>query len=235
MNLFLLIFFHLIAVECRPTDLSIAPRGYKGDDPSLPPAVRSICPGGVNATSVEKSEPFGTDGVIITTGVCTPPETSSNNGTVPEVAARAPSCPTAPNDCVSRFGSQYQGNGWVSKCGASCTSTCYQGTGGPDPNHCQLIFNNLWRTQPALFTLEPNNFLLLTYQTCGTGIQNQIASSSVGCSQKMIYDYPDWAAIGSYLAWNCQAWQNARGGRCLGDTGLYQRNIPDYYVQVYRN
>lgn len=36
---------------------------------------------------------------------------------------------------------------------------------------------------------------------------------------------------GRYLAWNCQAPQGARGGKCLGTTGLYQPNIPDYYVQ----
>jgi hypothetical protein len=39
-------------------------------------------------------------------------------------------CPVAPNNCVSRFGNMFQGRGWVSKCGATCTtvrmlSFCY--------------------------------------------------------------------------------------------------------------
>ncbi|PVF98258.1 hypothetical protein CPB86DRAFT_386575 [Serendipita vermifera] len=234
MSLLLLIPCHLVAVEGRPSDLKLVPRAIQADDPSLPPALDSICPGGLNATTVESSEPLGTGGVVITTGFCNPPETSSERNTTPNLAARQ-SCPTALNNCVSRFGTMYQGNGWVSKCGATCTSFCYSGTGGPDPNHCQHIFDIMMAQSPALFTLDPATFILLTYQSCGTGIQNQIAPSSVGCSQKMIYDWPDWAGIGSYLAWNCQAAQNARGGQCLGDTGLYQSGTHDFYVQVYAN
>jgi hypothetical protein len=71
-------------------------------------------------------------------------------------------------------------------------------------NQVCRVYNSLYlptNMTVALFTLEPNNFILLTYQTCGTGIQvsntissycalltflkNQIAASSAGCSQKM--------------------------------------------------
>ncbi|PVF98259.1 hypothetical protein CPB86DRAFT_873592 [Serendipita vermifera] len=234
-GLLLLVSFHPIAVEGRPSDSKLVPRAIQADDPSLPAALDSICPGGLNATTVESSEPLGTGGVVITKGFCNAPETSSEDDIVPRVVARQASCPTAPNNCVSRFGTMYQGNGWVSKCGAPCTTFCYSGTGGPDPNHCDFIFNSMRVESPALFTLNPNQFILATYQSCGTGIQNQIASSSVGCSQKMIYDWPDWADIGHYIAWNCQAAQNARGGQCLGDTGLYQSGTHDFYVQVYAN
>ncbi|PVF93804.1 hypothetical protein CPB86DRAFT_829039 [Serendipita vermifera] len=169
MGLLLLVPFRPIAVEGRPLDLKIMPRVIQVDDPSLPPALDSICPGGLNATTVESSEPFGTGGVVVMTGFCNPTETSSENDIVPELAARQVSCPTAPNNCVSRF---------------------------------------------------------------GTAQLNQIVSPGNGCSQKMIYDWPDWAGTGSYLAWNCQVAQNARGGICIGDTGLYQSGTHDFFVQV---
>jgi hypothetical protein len=46
----------------------------------------------------------------------------------------------------------------------------------------------------------------------------------------MIYDYTDWAGVGTFLAWNCQAAQGARGGICIGDTGIYT-NVPDFFIQ----
>jgi len=83
-----------------------------------------------------------------------------------------------------------------------------------------------------VFTLEPNNFILFTVGTCGTGIQNQIAAhpTNTACSRKMIYDYTDWAGVGSFLAWNCQAAQRARGGICTADRGIYT-NVPDFFIQ----
>ncbi|PVF93805.1 hypothetical protein CPB86DRAFT_829040 [Serendipita vermifera] len=183
MGLILLVPIHSITVEGRTSDLKLVPRAIQADDPSLPSALASICPGGLNATTVDSSEHLGAGGVVVATGFCNPPETSSEEDTVPKLAARQ-SCPTAPNDCVSRFGTMYQGDGWVSKCGAPCTI-------------------------------------------------NQIAASSIGCSQEMIYEHPDVADIGHYIAWNCQAAQNARGGQCLGDTSLYQSGTHDFYVQVY--
>lgn len=226
--------FLLSIVYAMPTER----RSPQVDDPSLPAAVKSICKGGMNATTILESKAFGQDGVTITTGYCTP---DSDSDPAADLVAAAPVpvarpvCVTAPNNCASRFGGQFQGNGWVGKCGAPCQSACYPGSNGPNPFDCQFIFNSMWQQNPPLFTLEPNNFVLLTHYSCGTGIQNQIASSPIGCSQKMIYDYPDWASIGSYLAWNCQAPQGARGGKCTGTTGLYQPSIPDYYVQVYPN
>jgi len=235
MILFCFIFFTTF-VGAIPTNLR---RALTVNDPSLPASVRSICKGGQNATTILDSKAFGKNGVVVTTGVCAPPVSSSpsspSDSDLANLAVIQPTCVGALNNCISRFGTMFQGNGWVGKCGAPCASACYPGSGGPDPNHCQFIFNSMYGNNPQLFTVEPNNFVLLSYKSCGTGFQNQIASSPVGCSQKMIYDYQDWAAIGSYLAWSCQAPQGARGGKCLGTTGLYQSNIPDYYVQVYPN
>jgi len=226
------------SIFARPF-LATAPlsrRGYSlsSDDPRLPAAVQSICPGGLNATTVSSSIPFGTGGASLTTGSCKPqaPAPASNN------TVNRATCQTAPNDCSSRFSSewgQYSGQGFVAKCGDPCSSTCYPGGDGPDPNDCQIMINTLYAQSQQLFTLGPNAFYLFSDQTCGIGIQNQIASSPIGCSQTMVYDYSDVASIAQYLAWNCQAAQGAQGGRCLGNTGLYQLSIPDFYVQVYRN
>lgn len=239
-SVLLVLFSLLLFVNARPlidsNDAPIAKR-YNVSDPSLPPAVRTVCSGGMNATTITNATMLP-GGVSMITGKCAPPTIgSSGNDSDPadRLAVEHPSCPTALNDCVNRFGSQFQGNGWVSKCGAPCSSSCYQGLGGPNPNDCQHIANSLYSQNPQLFVLNPNNFVLLSYQSCGTGIQNQIAASSIGCPQTMIYDYTDWGAVAQYLAWSCQAAQYARGGRCTGNTGLYQPGTNDFYIQVYTN
>lgn len=210
------------------------PRAYSPNDPDLPPAVQTVCQGGVNATTVANSTTFAA-GVVLTVGTCAPSNVGTEPFTVDAVPAVRPACATAANNCQSRFGSQFSGNGYVAKCGAPCTSSCYPGTNGPDPNDCQHIVNSLYAQSPQLFTLSTNNYLLLTYQTCGIGFQNQIAGSSIGCSQTIIYDYTDVAQISNYLAWNCQGAQNARGGACTATGGIYQTSVPDFYVQVYQN
>jgi len=222
----------------------------------LPPAVWQMCVGGANATIVHSSAPVqGAKGLVLTTGSCINNDTDTTQSTVPipvpsqasEVDTRSLEardwCPTVPNTCLSSFSSAFPSDwinqNWVPKCGASCSSTCYAiGTGvpGPDPNDCQMIFNAMIARPDQIFALEPNNFLLFTVRTCGTGIQNQIAANPANwaCSQKMIYDYSDWAAVGSFLAFNCQATQGARGGNCVADTGIYT-NVPDFFIQVYGN
>lgn len=210
------------------------PRAYSPNDPDLPPAVQTVCQGGVNATTVANSSTFAA-GVVLTTGACAPSNSGSDTATIDAVPAVRPVCATAANNCQSRFGNQFSGNGYVAKCGAPCDSTCYPGTNGPDPNDCEHIISSLYAQSPQLFTLSQNNYLLLTYQTCGIGFQNQIAASTIGCSQQIIYDYTDVAQISHYLAWNCQGAQNARGGTCRARGGTYQPSVPDFYVQVYRN
>jgi len=215
----------------NPPSVTLVPRVYNPNDSDLPPSVLQVCEAGVNSTSVSNSTMFGNSQVVMTTGACTPA-----NVTDPVMGADSvQTCMTAANDCQSRFGSLFQGNGYVGKCGTPCDSTCYPGSNGPDPNDCQTIANSLRTHNPLVFTLNPNNFLLLSYKTCGIGFQNQIAASSIGCSQQIIYDYPDMADVLQYLAWNCQSSQGARGGRCTSRSGVYQSTVPDFYVQVYPN
>lgn len=42
----------------------------------LPPAVKTVCEGGMDATTILNSAPFGTDGVMMTKGMCTPVNTT---------------------------------------------------------------------------------------------------------------------------------------------------------------
>jgi len=234
----------------------------------LPPAVWKMCTGGPDATIVHSSTAVqGTKELVLTTGSCINNDTDttgSTTGSTTEsttestVPIPAPSqanetettslaardwCPTVPNTCQWSFSSVFPGDwinrGWVQKCGASCSSSCFPidtGGPGPDPNDCQRIFNSMLARPDQVFALEPNNFLLFTVRTCGVGIQNQIAANpwNWGCSQKMIYDYRDLAGVGNFLAFNCQAAQGARGGICVGDTGIYT-DVPDFFIQVYGN
>ncbi|CCA77283.1 hypothetical protein PIIN_11261 [Serendipita indica DSM 11827] len=62
-----------------------------------------------------------------------------------------------------------------------------------------------------LFTLPTGGYNLFTWRSCGIGIQNQIVSSGAPCTQRMQYDHADVANVARYLAWNCQAAQNAHG------------------------
>lgn len=52
---------------------------YSIDDPALPAAVKTVCSGGENATTVMDSSPFGADGALLTTGSCAPPVTASGD------------------------------------------------------------------------------------------------------------------------------------------------------------
>lgn len=212
------------------------PRAYSPNDPDLPPAILTVCDGGVNATTVDNSTVFS-EGVVLTTGSCTPANIAvASVESVENIPAVRPSCPSAANNCASRFGSQFAGSSVVGKCGAPCSSSCYPGSNGPDPNDCQFIINGLLAQSPQLFTLSQNKYLLLSHGTCGVGFQNQIAAPSVGsCPQTILYDYQDVATIANYLAWNCQGAQGARGGACRANAGLYQPSVPDFYVQVYQN
>jgi len=220
----------------RPAIPSIDRRSPVVENSDLPPAVSSVCEGGMNATTILNMTSFGTDGVMMTKGMCAPANKTAIASSPEEERGleERQNCAVAPNNCVSRFGNMFQGHGWVSKCGATCTSSCYYGSGGPNPYDCAHITDSLYNNATKLFVLQPYEFILLTYATCGTGIQNQIGFSSIGCSQTMIYDTQDWSGIGNYLAFNCQSQQGARGGRCTGDTRLFQ-NVPDYYIQIYRN
>ncbi|PVF98650.1 hypothetical protein CPB86DRAFT_784479 [Serendipita vermifera] len=218
----------------------LVPRSYSVYDNDLPRAVQTVCPGGANSTNVTNSQTFnGRSDIRVTTGSCIPHRTRPGSHDPPSnfTVEALPSCFTPLDGCLPRFGAQFSGQGFVPKCGAPCRSACYPGTGGPNPNDCEFMINSMLNSRQQLFTLTTDNFVLFTHNSCGIGVQNQIAPSinPPGCTRNMLYNYQDVGSIARYLAWNCQAAQNARGGKCEATFGSYQTNIPDYYVQVYAN
>jgi len=117
-----------------------------------------------------------------------------------------------------------------SRCGEECDSDCYWGDNGPDPNDCQVIFNNFLARFDQVFNVGHAKFVLFTFGSCGTGIQNQIVPNSEDCASDLLYDYTDWAGVGHFLATSCQAGQGARGGKCLA-----ANTNSDFFLQVYKN
>src|SRR5450432_1076930 len=61
-------FFRLV-IRCS---LPLSGSSISSHDPHLPPALQSMCPGGLNATTVSSSVPFGPGGASLTTGSCEP-------------------------------------------------------------------------------------------------------------------------------------------------------------------
>ncbi|KAG8816490.1 hypothetical protein FRC17_000307, partial [Serendipita sp. 399] len=63
-TLFLFLASFTVALPARPN--ALVRRGYDPADPSLPPAVRTICPNGLNGTTVDEITSFGPEGTNIT-------------------------------------------------------------------------------------------------------------------------------------------------------------------------
>ncbi|OBZ79539.1 hypothetical protein A0H81_00050 [Grifola frondosa] len=111
-------------------------------------------------------------------------------------------------------------------CGAPCTTYCWTPAGGgPDPNDCAVIQDALLydsQNVGALFNITasgtPTDMITMTYSSCLSYFLNQEFSTIVYCRT-------DWAALVNYIAFNCQATQNAHGGLCVA-------NDQGWYVQV---
>jgi len=110
-------------------------------------------------------------------------------------------------------------------CGTQCNVNCFgpswQG-GGPDPNDCQKIANTMAN--------YPQNELLITQSvpiaqfqvgSCYTMFVNKV-------SKDLQYCYKDWANHLHDVAFNCQAPNNAHGGRCDAQSN-------NYYIEAYRS
>ncbi|KAJ3551900.1 hypothetical protein NM688_g4442 [Phlebia brevispora] len=102
-------------------------------------------------------------------------------------------------------------------CGANCTTDCFTPSGGgPDPNDCQVIADALLydsQNVGALFTLDPTNGtqrITMQYRSCLTYMLNQDVVPITYCRT-------DWSQLVEYIAFNCQAEQNAHGGLCVAD------------------
>ncbi|KDQ50526.1 hypothetical protein JAAARDRAFT_41986 [Jaapia argillacea MUCL 33604] len=91
-------------------------------------------------------------------------------------------------------------------CGASCTTYCYTPAGGgPNPNDCQTLANGF----SGDYTMTAGYYYTWTYGSCEVQQSNIISPA-----QDIYYCYSDLAGVVSYIAWNCQATQNAHGGYC---------------------
>ncbi|KII95396.1 hypothetical protein PLICRDRAFT_212832 [Plicaturopsis crispa FD-325 SS-3] len=93
--------------------------------------------------------------------------------------------------------------------GAPCTTYCYTPAGGgPDPNDCQSLANDY--AGDGDFTIGSGGGLVWSLGSCQVVQWNDMSSGDV------LYNYntANWAGVVSYIAWNCQATQNAHGGTC---------------------
>ncbi|KAJ8502977.1 hypothetical protein ONZ45_g11254 [Pleurotus djamor] len=99
-------------------------------------------------------------------------------------------------------------------CGAQCNTNCFTPSGGgPDPNECHVISDALLfasQNTGQIFTVGTgtNNTLSLSYRSCTTFFRNQDVSP-------LNYCRTDMAAVIDFVAFNCQAPQNAHGGNCV--------------------
>ncbi|EGO19772.1 hypothetical protein SERLADRAFT_400865 [Serpula lacrymans var. lacrymans S7.9] len=110
---------------------------------------------------------------------------------------------------------QLASNASTNVCGANCTTNCFTPSGGgPDPNDCQVISNALlYETNNSVPTFNATlntTGVYMQYQTCETFFLNQATTNLTYCNQ-------DWAQVVEYVAFNCQATQNAHGGNCVAD------------------
>ncbi|KAL4245312.1 hypothetical protein ABKN59_008334 [Abortiporus biennis] len=110
-------------------------------------------------------------------------------------------------------------------CGAPCTTNCFTPSGGgPDPNECHVITDALLfdsQNIGPLFTLNPANntaVITMTYSSCTSFMVNQAGIPLQYCRS-------DWASVLDFVAFNCQATQNAHGGNCVA-------NNQQWFIQV---
>ncbi|EGN94730.1 hypothetical protein SERLA73DRAFT_143588 [Serpula lacrymans var. lacrymans S7.3] len=101
----------------------------------------------------------------------------------------------------------------VNVCGATCTTNCFTPSGGgPDPNDCQVIADALLydsQNVGALFNITAaTSGVVMQYQSCETFFIDQ-------ASYNLTYCRTDWSSLVNYIAFNCQATQNAHGGNCV--------------------
>jgi len=101
-------------------------------------------------------------------------------------------------------------------CGAQCVTDCFNPAGGgPDPNECHVISDALrYNSQNIgnVFDIPRSAAVVrMQYASCYSFFVNQATVDLQYCRQ-------DWAAVLDYVAFNCQAQQNAHGGLCLASS-----------------
>ncbi|KAH8104008.1 hypothetical protein BXZ70DRAFT_1005562 [Cristinia sonorae] len=107
----------------------------------------------------------------------------------------------------------------VNICGATCDMFCFQPAGGgPDPNECHVISDALrYNSQNIgpLFTIPASASVIgMQYRSSWSFFVNQAEFDLAYCRL-------DWAAVLDWVAFNCQAPQNAHGGLCIAPTSQW--------------
>jgi len=93
---------------------------------------------------------------------------------------------------------------------APCTSYCNTPAGtGPDPNDCLQMINA--DADSGSYTIAAGTYLVWTWETCQVTQNNQLTD---GSDITYSYDWDHWSGVVNYLAFNCQAAENAQGGSC---------------------
>ncbi|KAJ7171205.1 hypothetical protein C8R46DRAFT_1216792 [Mycena filopes] len=102
----------------------------------------------------------------------------------------------------------------VDVCGNTCDTICFTPSGGgPNPNDCNVIADALLYDSQnigPLFTIGTgtNNTVVMQYASCLTFFVNQDPAPIAYCRN-------DWSSLVKIIAPNCQATQNAHGGKCV--------------------
>jgi len=182
-----------------------------------PESVGQVCGEGISHTVTGVSL-YVDSGVKVTTGKCASNTVARSRIARDSLARRNLTETPLPN-----------GRGAGDECGTPCRTICFDGTGGPDPNDCQVIFENFFSRPDQNFTLGEDGFVLYTFGTCGTNMVNQIAGGPG--PTPMSYCYVDWAGAGHFVANHCQG-STGSGGKCVASFGSFME-VPDWYMQVY--
>ncbi|KAG7095314.1 hypothetical protein E1B28_006079 [Marasmius oreades] len=99
-------------------------------------------------------------------------------------------------------------------CGQQCNTNCFTPSGGgPDPNECHIIADALRFDSENIGAIFPigtgtNNTIVMTFRSCKTFFVNHDLGDLAYCRT-------DWADVLDFVAFNCQAPQNAHGGNCV--------------------
>ncbi|KAI6041826.1 hypothetical protein EDC04DRAFT_2892726 [Pisolithus marmoratus] len=134
--------------------------------------------------------------------------TTHSIGRNEEVQAQVLSCSNRPSPTVDSVALAALTN----VCGHTCNTNCFTPAGGgPDPNDCQVIANALLyanQNTGTNFNITVGSPIYMQYASCETFFVNQASYNETYCRN-------DWASVIEYVAFNCQAQQNAHGGNCV--------------------
>ncbi|THH27069.1 hypothetical protein EUX98_g7119 [Antrodiella citrinella] len=131
------------------------------------------------------------------------------------------SCGASSGNHTEEAGNMMKRGNPTNVCGAQCTTHCFNPSGGgPDPNECKVVSDALRYDSQNIGNLfnipQTTNGAVVTmqYKSCKSFFVNQAKGLDLQ------YCRQDWASVLDYVAFNCQATQNAHGGLCLAAISL---------------